>query len=181
MAATLTLLTAEEFLADPQYEGWELLDGVPKECRMGVKSCETAGEVYFVIRGFLASTGLGRVFPPDLRIRIWPERPNHVRRADVSFVSRSRAQGLADGDLTIAPDLVVEVVSTHEGAAEAEAKRLDYMSAGVKLMWVIYPRTRTVHVFRPGGLAAIISSGDSLSGEDVLPGFSVPVERLFPR
>jgi hypothetical protein len=47
-------------------------------------------------------------------------------------------------------------------------------------MWVLYPESRTVHVMRPGEPVVILGAGDTLSGADVIEGFSVQVTSLFP-
>jgi Uma2 family endonuclease len=60
-----------------------------------------------------------------------------------------------------------------------ETKILALMRAGTKLLWVIYPATRTVHVFRHTGTLSVLAEADELTGEDVLPGFTCRVADLF--
>jgi len=55
----------------------------------------------------------------------------------------------------------------------------DYLRAGVKLLWVLYPITRSVWVVRSDGSAARLTEGKELSGEDVVAGFSCRVAELF--
>jgi Uma2 family endonuclease len=81
----------------------------------------------------------------------------------------------------IPPDLAVEVVSPNDTAEEVESKRLAFLRAGVSLLWVIYPESRTVHVYRKGGSAAALEEGDDLTAEDVLPGFVCKVADLFTK
>ncbi len=50
---------------------------------------------------------------------------------------------------------------------------------GVRLIWVVNPRTRSVHVYRPPAEVRRLSESDTLSGEDVLPGLAVPVAEIF--
>jgi len=59
------------------------------------------------------------------------------------------------------------------------AKAMEWLGVGVRLVWVVYPKSRTVLVLRPGGVAAWVGAGGQLSGEDVLPGFTCPVEEVF--
>jgi Uma2 family endonuclease len=54
-----------------------------------------------------------------------------------------------------------------------------YLNAGVRLVWVVYPEDRQVVVYRPGEAAATLGVGDTLDGGDVLPGFSVALAALF--
>lgn len=81
--------------------------------------------------------------------------------------------------MQIPPDLALEVISPNDVAEQMEIRIVDLLGAGVQLLWVIYPATRTVYVFRQGGTVARLSEADSLSGEDVLPGFSCRVSELF--
>jgi Uma2 family endonuclease len=80
----------------------------------------------------------------------------------------------------VAPDLVVEVVSPGDNAAAVRAKVRDYLAAGVGLVWVAYPDTRHVDIFRPDGTALTVQGAGVITGEDVIPGFSCPVDEFFP-
>ena len=81
----------------------------------------------------------------------------------------------------VAPDLAVEVASPSQWRPEMAAKVGRYLAAGVRLVWVVWPRWEQVDVWHPGDLApsATLAAGDALDGEDVVPGFSYPVARLF--
>ena len=71
------------------------------------------------------------------------------------------------------------MVSPNETYEEVEAKVAEYRSAGVKLIWVISPKSRTVVIRRLDGTCAELNEAGTLSGEDVLPGFACPVAELF--
>ena len=64
-------------------------------------------------------------------------------------------------------------------AEEINERVVDFLGAGVRLLWVVYPSTRTINVFRPGGGAAHLSTTDQLTGEDVVPGFACRVADVF--
>lgn len=108
-------------------------------------------------------------------------RPDTVRGPDVSFLSAEQvpAGGLPEGFIEGAPDLAVEIVSPNDSAAYLEEKVQDYLSHGTHLVWVIYPQTRTVIVHRPDGSAQMLGVDDELSGEDVVPGFTLQIGDLF--
>lgn len=108
------------------------------------------------------------------------------RRPDVSFVSYERwpktrllpAAGLA---LDVIPDLAVEVVSPTDQAQELDEKVEEYLRAGVRLVWVVYPLAKKIHATRPGAREIrVYTEGDDLDGGDVLPGFHTPIAGLFP-
>lgn len=104
--------------------------------------------------------------------------PDIVRAPDVAFMTweRRRKQGpyLVGG-----PDLVIEVVSPRDSAADIQIKIAQYMAAGTRLMWVFYPQTRSVMVHLPDGSARMITAPGVLDGGDVLPGFTLALEEAF--
>jgi Uma2 family endonuclease len=81
--------------------------------------------------------------------------------------------------LRVAPDLAVEILSPKQPAGEFEDKIQFYLTYGVRLVWVIDPRARTVTVLAPGEAAVVLGAGDTLDGSDVLPGFRVAVDDIF--
>jgi Uma2 family endonuclease len=87
---------------------------------------------------------------------------------------------LPKGHVRIAPDLAVEVVSPRDLAPELDEKLEDYRKAGVRLVWVISPESRTVTIYRGDGSVSRLHEDDVLSGEDVIPGFRCEVRSPFP-
>jgi Uma2 family endonuclease len=79
----------------------------------------------------------------------------------------------------LAPDLAVEVVSPWDRDRHLNQKINEYFAAGTRLLWVVYPDTQTVYVYRsPHDVRALDENGE-LDGEDVLPRFTCPVRRCF--
>ncbi|WP_435016094.1 Uma2 family endonuclease [Tundrisphaera sp. TA3] len=107
--------------------------------------------------------------------------PDTVRGPDVSYVRADRipARGIPEGFWEIAPDLAVEVVSPSETAEDVRAKVRDFLAAGTRLVWVVYPRSREVIAHLPDGRAWAIAAGDRLESPEILPGFSCAVADLF--
>ena len=103
------------------------------------------------------------------------------RQPDVSFISLERLPELPDEELTIAPDLAVEVVSKNDTVYEVESKVKQYQQAGVKLIWIIHPASQTVDVYHlASGLKPQSFIGDEeLDGEEVVQGFKLAVKKLF--
>lgn len=79
----------------------------------------------------------------------------------------------------LAPNLAVEVLSHSNTPGEMAAKRLDYFTAGVELVWEIDPRTRNVAVYTAVDQVVTLTVGDTIDGGLVLPGFRLPVQQLF--
>ncbi len=153
----------------------------PGERNMGARSSQVAGNAIVVLGQHVRERKLGKVFAPDCGYHLPGDEAKKVRFPDVSFVARGRLDGdrTPEGYPKLAPDLALEVVSPNDSAYEVEEKRVAYLRAGVRLLWVVYPPTRTVFVFRPAGPVAVLGEGDTLGGEDVLPEFSCPVARFF--
>lgn len=105
-----------------------------------------------------------------------------VRLPDVAFVSWDRLPGRrvpADPIPNVVPDLAVEVLSASNTPGEMARKREEYFRAGVRRVWEVDPRARTVRVFTGPTAFAELAAADTLSGDPVLPGFALPVGRLF--
>lgn len=109
--------------------------------------------------------------------RNWPSTD-----ADAAFIRRGRLPGekLHEGFVRIAPDLAVEVVSPNDLFDEVESNALQYLDAGVRLVWVVNPRTRSVQVYRADRTVTRLREQDEITGEDVLPGFRCMVGEFFP-
>ncbi|MFN8473462.1 MAG: Uma2 family endonuclease [Anaerolineae bacterium] len=109
--------------------------------------------------------------------------PDIVRSPDVSFLARVRIpeSGITRTFIDGGPDLAVEIVSPGDTAAEVADKVRDYLTYGVRLVWVVEPKTQTVTVYRPDGTARLLQAAadHTLDGEDVIPGFATLVEELF--
>jgi WD40 repeat protein/Uma2 family endonuclease/energy-coupling factor transporter ATP-binding protein EcfA2 len=121
--------------------------------------------------GDLPSSGTGYLLQRD---------PDVLRKPDVSFVSRERVlQGGAQGFFTGAPDLAAEVISPSNPWEAAEQKAQEYLSTGARLVWVLDPQTRTVHVHESPVRVRILGEADQLTGGAVLPGFAVQLRDLF--
>jgi Uma2 family endonuclease len=80
---------------------------------------------------------------------------------------------------SIQAHLAVEVISPSDLADDVETKLDEYLRSGVRLVWVLYIPTKNVWAFKMDGTAKLYRSTDTLVGEDVLPGFAVPVAELF--
>lgn len=107
--------------------------------------------------------------------------PDTVRGPDVAFVRKGRYEHLDDPTKAFngAPDLAVEVLSPSNTPASVHAKVADYLAAGTRLVWVLSPDARTVTVHRSLLQPQLRRAEDALEGEDVVPGFAVPVVEIF--
>ena len=172
--------TAEE-VRDRMGQGhWELVRGELRE-RMpaGWEHGQCTENLSFALGVHVRSHGLGRLLAAETGILI-ARNPDTIRAADVAFLAREKVPSRApEGWVTVAPDLVAEVVSPSERPGEIQEKVEDWLAAGVRLAWVVYPERREVHVHRRGREMRILEEEGILDGEEVVPGFSIPVRELF--
>jgi Uma2 family endonuclease len=160
----------------------ELIDGQLVEREpMGQKADAVAARLLGWVIHFVEEHDLGLINGAQGSYQIFPDAPKKVRIPDVSFTRRDRLspEGPAEGHARVAPDLAVEVISPNDTATELDEKVEDFLAAGVPLIWVLNPETRTIQIHRGNGTDARLRPGDTLDGEDILPGFRCDVGKLF--
>lgn len=174
------LYTPEDLLRGDQ-RGFELIDGRLKEKSKGMEAGVVGACLLCLLRTHVAANSLGHVFNSECGYQIFSKHSTRVRKPSGSFVAHGKLPGEKPlrGHSKVPPDLAFEVVSPSDFAEEINERVVVYLGAGVRLLWVLYPATQTIQVFRPGGGAAHLTAADELSGEDVVPGFACRVGDLF--
>src|SRR5437667_1193484 len=121
---------------------------------------------------YVESAGCGQLVAAETGFTL-RRGPDTVRAPDIAFVRRERLPDpIGDGFPELAPDLVVEVLSPDDRPGETLAKVADWIDAGTRLIWVVDAQRRIARVYRQDGTESIVAESDSLTGEDVLPGFT---------
>lgn len=181
MSITETLLTADDLWRMPvsamrrELVRGELIETLPPGVQHGIIALALGVYLRLWAQSSQASyVGVEAGFRLD-------HDPDTVRGPDVFFISGERVAGsdIPVGFGEFAPDLAVEVVSPNETAEARREKVDDYLQAGSRLVWEIYPRRREVVAHTPDGRAQTFRSTDTLAAPDVLPGFTCPVAALF--
>jgi Uma2 family endonuclease len=166
---------------DGQKRLLELVDGVLVEKPMGYYESLVAGVLIHLLWNFLDQHPLGIVLAPDGLYRLLP---GLVRLPDVSFVSWEHFPNRrlpAGRVLGVAPDLAVEVLSEGNTEAEMERKLNEYFEAGVQIVWLVDPETRTARVYTSPLDFNLLSEEDALDGGTLLPGFRLSLRELLER
>ena len=136
-------------------------------------------EIAGILRDFVKPRALGVVLGAETGFRVSND-PDTVLAPDVAFLQTSRIAGrLPKGYFPGAPDLAVEVLSPNDRASEVVAKVQDWLNAGCTGVWVVDPKSQTVTVYGADRKAAILVSAETLTGGDLLPGFSTSVAGIF--
>jgi Uma2 family endonuclease len=121
----------------------------------------------------------GGLFAAETGFRL-SRNPDTVRAPDISYVGPDRLdQARVRAFPELAPDFVVEVVSPNDTASEIQEKVDEWLHAGVVLVWVLYPATRTAMTFRSDGAIQLLHADDTITAEPVLPGFARRLGDLF--
>jgi len=145
---------------------------------------EMAGGVSGVVGGrltgyifiYLQEHDFGQVFNADTDFML-PDVGK--RRPDVAFASYATVPEIPRDFVAVPPDLAVEVVSRTDQIDDSDAKILEYRQAKIKLIWVIRTVLKVVEVHHLGKPILVLEEGDELDGYEVLPGFKLPVHKLF--
>lgn len=178
MAQAIALVTAEQFERFPTDHYCELIDGVVIDL---MPPGEEHGHIAAKIAAILfqaEAAGLGMVLVESGYVL--RRNPDTVRGPDVAF--RLKAQlsaGLSRGFGQGAPDIVVEIVSPSNTAAEIQGKIRDFIEAGAGLMLVVYPASRTVTAIRSLQERESLTEEDILDFAPVLSGFTCRVADFF--
>ncbi len=173
-------LSARELLLLGNIGPCELIKGeVKMNAPAGWRHGEVALQIGNLLCNYVKAHDLGKICAAETGFLI-SHNPDTVRAPDAAFVRKGRIpkEGI-EGYLPFAPDLAVEVVSPNDRWSEIEEKVMEWLNSGTRLVWVIDPRTRTIHVYRSPKEVSLLLEQDMLGGEEVLPGFSVAVIEVF--
>jgi Uma2 family endonuclease len=154
----------------------ELIEMTPASGLHGI----VAGEIGALLRNYIYTHKLGYFFAAETGFLLARD-PDVVRAPDAAFVAWERVPDPnPDRFWPVAPDLAVEVVSPSDRAADVQSRVNDFLAAGSRLVWVIYPDTLIAAVYYPGGEARILPREGVLDGSPVLPGLRIPLADLVP-
>ena len=170
-----TTMTLEEFL-ESDLEGYEYIKGElipmsPTSAEHGDISMNLISQLNTYVR----DNQLGRVYAPDTGFRVG----ERVLMPDIAFVSTDRLPDDRSKAFPVPPDLAVEVVSPSDILRRVEEKVFAYLEAGTQLVWVLSLTFKTATVYRSEAEITVLTRNDTLTGENVVEGFSCQVAELF--
>ncbi len=137
-------------------------------------------ELNFQLRLWNRKQKLGKVFDSSTGFKL----PNSADRSpDASWISLEKWNALTreqqEKFLPLCPDFVVELRSPSDLLKTTRAKMQEYRENGAKLGWLIEPQSKVVEIYRPNQEVEILRSPNTLSGEDILPGFVLDLGEIF--
>ena len=170
-----TTMTLAEFLENDvpgyEYAEGELIPMPPATRRHGKISIS----IIRYLDRYVYETGLGELYTAETAFQVG----ERVMKPDVAFVSTDRLDVDEDEKFPIPPDLAIEVVSPTDVHYRIVRKVFDYLQAGTRLVWVLDPVAKTVTVYRSKSDIELLTHEATLTGEEVVPGFTCPVANLF--
>jgi Uma2 family endonuclease len=178
--ATRTLLTVEQFeqLPEEDHYRYELDHGelIEVACAAYAHN-QIRGRLETSLRVFLTERRIGETVA-EQEFRLGEDT---VRRPNVAFLRAEVASRIdkSKSILAVVPDLVAEIVSPNDTAQQLMRKVDQYLAAGAKCVWVIYPAERKVHAYEPNDQLRVLGKKKNLEAPELLPGFSLPVSQLF--
>ena len=163
-------------------EHYEVVDGqVVEEPPLGARETWITAQI---LRAFILFDPKGaRGTEVDEMLFVLKDGPRLRRRPDLAFVSVERwpvdepAPQSAVWD--VIPDLAVEVVSPTDLTGDLMSKIAEYFRAGVRFVWMIYPNVAKLYAYESPKAVRILDAGDVLTGGAILPGFKLPLSRIF--
>lgn len=171
--------TAEELFHLPSDARYELIEGELYEIAPpGGEHADTTQRLssYATVYAYTHNLGNGLA---EVGF-IVATNPDTVLAPDFAFIPSDRVpKPMPKGYLTIVPDIVLETRSPEDTKKEVATKVERWLNFGVRIVWVADPQTRTFTIHHADRTVQILRSGDVLSGEDALPGFTFPVSELF--
>ena len=174
-------LTGEDLLRRPDLGPCELVRGrIVPMTPTGFRHGWIESRLSTLLSLWAERTKRGSVLTGEVGIYIRRD-PDTVRAADVLFISSERLgrQG-ASGYLDVPPELVVEILSPEDRWRDVQAKLDDYFSVGVDRVWIVDPKARRVSVYFSPSQSQPFEAGQTLTDDELLPGFSLSVSEIFP-
>ena len=173
--------TAEELLDFPSDWHYELINGRLREINMptgeehGFYTMSLSSEITMYVRAH----GLGRCYAAETGFLLARD-PDIVKAPDFAFVAQGRLpEGRTRGYLPVVPDLVLETLSPSDRNTTALQKIGAWLDFGVQMVLDLNPQVQTLTVYRPDAPSEVLGPNGTLGEGDVLPGFALPLSRLF--
>jgi Uma2 family endonuclease len=174
-----TVAEFEHFLALPEHRDrfFELIHGEIVEKVPTEEHGLIAGNIYGFLWQYTRQSGIGRAVI-EVRVQV-PEDDYNSRQPDLAVFVDTTRPVVTRGPVLQMPDAVIEVKSPDDTYASMRERAAYYLAHGARLVWLLYPAKGLVEVYRQSADSDILTGADTLQGEEVLPGFTLPVREIF--
>ena len=141
-----------------------------------------SGNLVFILRKFVREREAGRIYYAPLDVVLGEGDDREVVQPDIFFISKERAEVIAEEEIRGAPDLVIEIISPGTEDRDRHYKKTLYARYGVNEYWIVDPKAKTVEVYTLGErgfeLAGIYKATEVLTSP-LLPGLKVNLKEVF--
>ena len=171
----VSVSTLEEFMTK-DYESCEFVEGELKPMPPPtMEHGEIGVNIIVLLNQYVKVNELGRVYSLETTFQVGKSG----RKPDVAFLLKEHIPENKRQASPIAPDLAVEIVSPSDTLYDIQEKVFEYLDAGTQLVWVVEPVGQTVTVYRSRTEIKVLTMKDTLTGDDVIKGFSCSVAEIF--
>lgn len=180
MVVQKKLYTLDEYhqFLDEHHEGiYELIDGEIIQKMPSFLPSAIAARLIFFLMQYLTHHPIGYVTGAKGSYQMPGEGNEYI--PDVAYISKERLPQLPERHALLPPDLAVEIKSPTDFVRDLRYKAVRYLGFGTRLVWLVLPDDQTVEVYTPDQDVQTLAIGDTLSGGDMLPGFTLPVQQIF--
>ena len=114
----------------------------------------------------------------DVQLCGTPPAGLQMRRSDIAYLTKAQTNEADRGEDPI-PEFVVEIISENDNINKVLAKIGEYYKAGVKIVWLIFPEEKEVHIYSSRREVKICIENDICSASLILPDFEIGVDKLL--
>ena len=168
-------LTIAEAEALAEGRPYELIDGRMVFKMADRKHSKSQGILVAKLFNYFEQNPIGQVLP-EFSLHLWPENLHNFRVLDIAVFLNENLHEDQDYE-TRGPDLAIEIVSDDDKISDVFTKARLYLEKGSRVVWIVFPGEKSVFVITPNERRL---ESNTLTCPEVLPGFSVPVEKIFP-
>ncbi len=175
-----TLITGEEFFAMGDLGCTELVEGrIVQHMPTGRPHSRIEAVIAMFLGMWNRQSKRGEVHVGETGV-FTSRNPDTVRGMDVAFISHERlASANESGFFTVAPELIVEVMSPNDSWRDVQKKLAEYFAIDAQMVWIVEPKSEQIYMYRSLTDLQIFAKSDTLTCEDVLPEFSLALHEIF--
>lgn len=176
MVVEATTAPAVAIALDPD-KSYEIVNGQPEEKEMpGAAHGAIGARLTIKLGVYIATHQGGEVF-----IETNFQVGGNQRIPDVAYLTAEKIppEGIPESGWPIPPDLAIEVVSPTDLHEKVSDKILAYLEAGVRQIWLVSPKLRSITIFRSLTDVQVFAGDSELISEDLLPGFRCLLREIF--
>ena len=185
MAVVLTkptrVYSADDLLCMPPDARYELIRGelIEMPPPPGGEHGDKGNRLGARVSVFVYDNDLGICFLAETGFKV-AQNPDTVMAPDWAFVRKERLpEPTPKSHIPLAPDIVLETRSPGDSTREVAYKVEAWLAVGVKTVWVLDPGKKTLTIHRSNSVPQVLTEADTLSNEELLPGFELPLSRVF--